>query len=394
LITYHSATEFFTNVAARLLKSELPTLKLDLSNIQVYPTNQYTPAVHRILQLTANLYDSTTNRVLGLDPEYPDCSSVFRPIFRRIDSGTNRILVIAGYREVSNADMADSRLAPVMVELDRPNPLLTIFQVYGAPFSSVDKNEPMVSGVPLVIAARKGFPNFNELAMQTQVFVSRLLEFRRPPGNPATSPVIQTNQMYVLEITNTFGIEAWNPYVTNYPRDLKLVASVTMTAILTNELGDANVLLSNRVAQGTIATIPAGSWPGWSGGPSTPSMVLPFGATNGFEFLARSTALDHAPWLEPQTNVFPVATRGAFYVPHWWLNLNTRLLFILVDTQANRIVDYVNLNNWEPTIDITSKLAEGNTATNNPADYRNSANQWLTNRLGSSSSSDILPTEL
>src|SRR5438067_2373897 len=45
---------FFTNLAGRLLQSEM---SLDLSHIQIYPTNQYTPAVHRLLQVTANIYD-------------------------------------------------------------------------------------------------------------------------------------------------------------------------------------------------------------------------------------------------------------------------------------------------------------------------------------------------
>lgn len=60
---------FFNTVAARLLSSEL---NMDLSAIPIYPTNQYTPAVHRLLQVTANIYDCTTTNY------YP---SVFRPLF-------------------------------------------------------------------------------------------------------------------------------------------------------------------------------------------------------------------------------------------------------------------------------------------------------------------------
>ena len=47
-----SPLDFFTNVAARVLQTEMG---VDLIHIQVYPTNQYTPAVHRLLQVTANL---------------------------------------------------------------------------------------------------------------------------------------------------------------------------------------------------------------------------------------------------------------------------------------------------------------------------------------------------
>ena len=84
-----SATEFFTNVGDRLLRSQL---NVRLTRIQVYPTNQYGPEVHRLLQVTANLYDSTTNRS---DTLYPYLPSVFRPIFTN-DNGN---IFIAGYLE-------------------------------------------------------------------------------------------------------------------------------------------------------------------------------------------------------------------------------------------------------------------------------------------------------
>ena len=61
LVTADSPIGFFTNVAARLLQSQLG---LSLNHLQLYPTNQYTPSVHRLLQVTANLYDATTNRAL------------------------------------------------------------------------------------------------------------------------------------------------------------------------------------------------------------------------------------------------------------------------------------------------------------------------------------------
>ncbi len=64
-----SAAGFFTNVASRLLSSQL---NVNLAHIQIYPTNEYTPAVHRLLQVTANIYDATTTNF------YP---SVFRPLF-------------------------------------------------------------------------------------------------------------------------------------------------------------------------------------------------------------------------------------------------------------------------------------------------------------------------
>src|SRR5690349_13515723 len=95
-ISLESPIGFFTNVAGRLLRSEL---NLDLNRIPIYPTNCYTPAVHRLLQVTANIYDSATNRT-GLG--YPELPSVFRPLFRRDPSG---MVYVAGYREVINASL-------------------------------------------------------------------------------------------------------------------------------------------------------------------------------------------------------------------------------------------------------------------------------------------------
>lgn len=385
VVTDFSPTGFFTNVADRLLRSELSQYHLSLTNIPIYPTNRYTPAVHRLLQVTANLYDSTTNRILGLTPEYPYCPSVFRPIFRRVGDPTNGSIVIAGYREVVDASMANPTLAPAMVSLDQPNPPLLLFPPYGVAFSALEKNEPMVAGVPLIIGARKGFPNFNEFSMQTGISVSRFLEFRRAV---VSGPVTQTNQMFVVGISNVFGVEAWNSYLTNYPRDLNLIVAVSVTATITNETGV--VVLSNTISRGTNSLIAAGTWPGWSlPNSSTASMVLPFGTTNSSPFLPDSTYVDSPPSFVPETHVFSQNTQGSFYVPHWWLNLNTRLLFILVDAQANRIVDYVNLTQWEPTVDIISTLGEGNTSMGNPADYKNPANQWITNRIGNATSAGM-----
>lgn len=379
-LTLDNPTAFFTNVAARLLRSEL---NLDLNNLQVYPTNYYTPSVHRLLQVTANLYDSATNRTLNLTPEYPYCPSVFRPLFRRVVSGTNTIIVIAGYREVTNADMASPSFAPAMLDLSQPSPALQVFPAYGAPFTSPDKIEPMVSGIPLVIGAKKGFPNFNEFSMETEVPVRRLLEFRRGPGD-FSGPVIQTNQMYVAGISNSFGLEAWNSYLSAFPRPLRLLASAHITAILTNETG---VIFSNTAVQGASLDMDTNTWSGWTNISSvSASMVLPFGNTNSFSFLTNSTYINQPPWFVPLTHSF--TSNEGFYVPHWWLNLSTRVQFILVDTAANRIVDYVNLNRTEPTVDITSMLASGNTGSVNPFDYRNQGNQWLTNQLGGISSPD------
>jgi len=115
LLSLDSPAAFFTNVAARLLRSELVQ---DLNDIQVFPTNEYTPSVHRLLQLTANIYDATTNRTYGISTATNGFPSIFRPLFRRIETATNTLVVIAGYREVMGTDMANAATAPAMIDLD------------------------------------------------------------------------------------------------------------------------------------------------------------------------------------------------------------------------------------------------------------------------------------
>src|SRR3989442_236727 len=87
--------EFFTNTAAHLLVSQLG---LGLDHIQLYPTNQYSPAVHRLLQVAANVCDSTTNSTLT---PYPYSPSIFRPVF----TNDNGAIYIAGYAEVTTTDV-------------------------------------------------------------------------------------------------------------------------------------------------------------------------------------------------------------------------------------------------------------------------------------------------
>jgi len=44
--------DFFTNVASQLLSKQF---NINLAQIEIYTTNQYTPAVHRLLQVSANI---------------------------------------------------------------------------------------------------------------------------------------------------------------------------------------------------------------------------------------------------------------------------------------------------------------------------------------------------
>src|SRR5437879_5133021 len=110
---------FFTNLAEHFLESQGG---LSLTHIQLSPSNQYVPSVHRLLQVAANLYDSTTNTFLpGSEIGFP---SVFRPLVKRI--GPN--IFICGYTNDHVATSARNWF------LDNP------------------------AGIPMVLGAKKGLP--------------------------------------------------------------------------------------------------------------------------------------------------------------------------------------------------------------------------------------------
>jgi hypothetical protein len=220
--------QFFTNAAIRLLADAGYTVGapgstsnlLILTNVSgtlvtnlqipIWPTNLYTPSVHRILQLAANMYDATTVRTFNQPPAtvtngFP---SVFRPVFATpiVKSGASGPIFISGYREVTAADtysLVGNPTPPLDPSSDPPPWKITA--------------NTMVYGFPLVIGAKKGLPNFNKLAMTTLVQVTRKLQFHRP-GTSTTAPVNEIDEMFVVGISNVLGVEAWNSYATAYPR--------------------------------------------------------------------------------------------------------------------------------------------------------------------------------
>src|SRR6185369_3020198 len=116
--------------------------------------NLYFASVHRLLQLAANIQDASTNRFLlaaGTNSLYAPL--VFRPLFGR--RGTN--IYISGFEEVISA-----------IALQDPWVDLT---VPALAFSRISESNPTnrvnVYGIPYVVGAKKGYPNFNELLVQT-----------------------------------------------------------------------------------------------------------------------------------------------------------------------------------------------------------------------------------
>ncbi len=357
---------FFTNAIDRLLRD--PRLQpypiLSATNIPIYPTNYYTPAVHRLLQLAANIYDATHTNALP---------TVFRPRFQ--DRGDH--IAIAGWAEVTDANA----FLATTVYKDPTN------------MTGVGPDDlVLASGIPLVIGAKKELPNFNEFALQTIIQAGRKLELRRAN---ATSFPNETNQMYYFAISNVFGMEAWNSYTNNYPRPLQMRTYLSLTWTLTNEVGalwQTNYTSPPNGQPWNTLNIAATGWAGASRGLATYSAAdtnafrVPI--SGGFLVVTNSAYIQNPAGggvfgshrtLFPRTGVFPV--------PQIWLTTSARVRYALVDTVENRLVDFVNLANLERTVNLGAELMSLD-AGDEPGVI---AEQWRTNRVGGQTVS--FPTE-
>ncbi|PWU08583.1 MAG: hypothetical protein C5B50_29260 [Verrucomicrobia bacterium] len=394
-ISWTNALQFFTNAAVRLLKDQGYSVGVGATNmlvpntigglegihIQIYPTNYYSANVHRLMQLAANIYDATTNRIFRVPTATNGFPSVFRPIFRKYapPGGTNTYVFITGYVEVQDAGLVQQG-APPLLDL---NSAVDIGNI--PTLGTIPAVEPMIYGMPVVVGAKKGYPNFNTLGMQTQVQITRRLHFSRNH-----TPDIQfTNEMYSLTISNSAGIEGWNSYAAAYPRPLQVLAWAEAFASFTNNSGMISVIPTNRPVSYPVSTNFA-TWTGFIDTKHPANGCFRIWTTNQLSMTnCYSDVLGQ--FVPPTGDYTLVSAHNQFPVPQWFLNVRTRLRFVLVDQQANRIVDYVNLDSTQGPMDLINLFANGSQCTANtyPSGTRDS--MWCTNRMDGSTNI-LIPT--
>ena len=314
---------FFTNCASRLLSSQL---NLNLTQIQVYPTNQYTPSVHRLLQVTAILFESTTSNL------YP---CIYRPYFTA--QGTN--IFISGYEEV---DATNSSLLTLPVELS------------DAASSGSISNDTRINiyGIPWIIGAKKGIPNFNEVAMNSLFEISRRLAVTRHSLiDPVSSYSYQ--QQYILAVSNAVAVEVWNSYRTNFVTPVDIVVHSDLSYTLTNSDG---VAVGNRYVDNFVST--ASQWPGYGSNqlPVALSFIVPM-VTN--YAVVANLVYNHA-----QRSFLPNLGLTAFEPVsgsiNWGLNATNRLRVIIRESATGRVLDYVQLNGMTSSRDFNSEVLQSN----------------------------------
>ena len=163
-----------------------------VTNIPVWANGRlvYSSSVNRLLQLAANIYDTTTNNnPANLTPA--GLPSVFQPIF----SVQNNNVYITNFVEVTNTTILGNQL----LNLNFGPGVLATLQAQPA---------DLVFGVPLIIGAKKGFPNFNEFAMQSGFQLTRKLQVTRTDPT-ALANTYKINQMFNLSV-NFQSTMAWN----------------------------------------------------------------------------------------------------------------------------------------------------------------------------------------
>jgi hypothetical protein len=313
-ISTDSPLDFFTNVASRLLSSEL---NLNLTQIEIYPTNQYTPAVQRLLQVTANIYDATSTNY------YP---SGFRPRFSQDGSGN---VFITGYTNVGPMlDPANDYQFSVPMDAANVSGVNVLTNVYG---------------VPWVIGAKKGFPNFNAFTMENICNITRTLRMSRPSTNVnfLMNPGSYTiSQQLALNITNMFGVECWNSYRADYTNPITIYATVTNTVVLTNDEG-----LNYPIYSYIPGAIAITTWPGYGYGtvPKPRSFQIPLAQAGAVLPDAIYTFNPSTPFVLPALAYSVTNT----LMPHWGLLVTNRLRVIMLESNATdglyHVIDYVQL---------------------------------------------------
>ena len=344
------ATAYYTNNAGVLFATNNPyflatfnmTNAFGVTHIPVWVSNRYvyTPAVQRLLQLAANIYDATTTNY------YP---SVFRPVFSMSVNGFYTNVFITGYVNVTTVSdpVNDPQLAPPMDAASLPTGSNMVVNVYG---------------VPWIIGAKKGFPNFNAFSMESTFSLTRklMLTRRSTTVNFASNPDQYTfSQQLTLGLTNYVGVECWNSYRADYTnaRLMEIFATDWSTAVLTNDEG-----LVLPVTTYNAHGITNADWPGYGYGaiPQQSSFLVPLEAGNEMVPNLVYTFNPAQPFTTDPNAYFTNVT----VVPHWGLLMTNRLRVVMLEHNRFEpngifhVIDYAQLIGPDSGHDLSADIQQ------------------------------------
>ena len=388
-----TASNFFQITANRLLQQQFSK---NLNEVQIYPTNQYTAGVHQLLQLTANIYDAMTNQApsSGRGPALP---SVFRPIYR-VERGR---VYLDSYEMVTNNvdELLDKdtfvKIVPTISgagdSVRHPNVTVSTFQGYTDTDGKIRMN---LIGMPWIIAARKGYPNFNEQEVLTDIQLTRKIGLtRRNVG--AIFNVQDMWVQYILSISNRLAFEGWNSYLDQqyeFKRPLKLYMTNQVTTALwkngnvikvstaTNNYG-VPTRYSNYVSRILSTNITANDLRTWEEGTFktmtssnlvfVPSSIIETHQSGGATYSTNSGIVT----LEPKNPA--TFYQGANFLAGGplYMTMTNRITYIAIDAENNWLVDYVNIEKTN-LFNITG-LIQGNTVMSGTDSGDNGLNRML-----------------
>lgn len=376
------AVLFFTNAVERLLRTYTTEwlasdyavytnlFGLDhpfgVTNIPVVISNQfvYSPAVHRLLQVAANLWDTKPNpRNLQGFP------TIFRPLFQADPVGTN--VYISGFVELRDI----GEISAVR--------LLDIFATNNMA-AAIGNGNVMVFGAPPVVGVHKGLPNFNEFSASPTLTMTRKLQVRK---NSFGNQLIQTNQLFTMSVYMPSGAEFWNSYATNYTRPVAIYVTNRTSITLTN---DVNPLNDYHLTYETGGLVTMNNWQGYNKDDRKfKSMIVPLQTNVPFlppvGYLPivgypRSPSLPtyYPPSYISITNTALYDTTQQLRMPRWGITISNRVHAMILEQGTGRIIDYVLLGNLVYQTNWTDAICGPSTGTGSAFDLL-----WATNTLGS-----------
>ncbi len=391
VVPWTNAVEFFTNAADLMLKASIDEVvtiattnvtamrawgrppgtyyrisdtlvrtNFSITNIQVevynpipgiipfQTQNEYTPTIHRILQVAANIYDNMNDNGQG----HPH---VFVPLFAKrsmpfsydgVTTTNVTSIAIVGFTEAVDAQLLTRPWADLTAALTNTSVqfgFLTNVNFYGQ---------------HMVIGAKKGHPNFNELAFQANVDISRKLSATRE--SLGSTNILSTNQMFIVNMNNRWGMEAWNSYRTPYT-SLRLIHGEVISHVVMRD--GSNIFNNPPVYEGFVTNVISltptdlamvGNWVGATQYIAT-NFVVPFDRFTNLINERSYTATNRIG-----TDRFgPTNSLAQFgpleRSPQFFLFTTNKVRFWMIN-QAGRIVDFVSFDKLSTLMDLGKHL--------------------------------------
>ncbi len=181
--------------------------------------------------------------------------------------------------------------------------------------------------------------------MQDVVKVTRKLQITRPNTNSLPNA---TNQLYVLSVTNSLGVEFWNSYTNAYSNQVQVVVNDNL--LMQIQLTDGTSLLAGNITLGSQTNFNV--WPG-------NAFVVPF-ATNftilpdsaySFPFAQFYNLAGNPPY-QPTVPAFPP-------LPPMLLQVTNQLQAFILDN--NHVIDYVHFSGPGSSRNLASEFQNTNT---------------------------------